>query len=72
MPLEVNPETHPPDDLAIRHNDLTGIVKYAADTTPLVKVCKNEIDLSQEVFNQFFSWTQDNAIRHVIPKDTMN
>ena len=28
----------------------------------LVKVCKNEIDLSQEVVNQFFSWTQDNAM----------
>ena len=28
----------------------------------LVKVCKNEIDLSEEVVNQFFSWTQDNAM----------
>ena len=28
----------------------------------LVKVCKNEIDLSQEVVNQFFRWTQDNAM----------
>ena len=28
----------------------------------LVKVWKNEIDLSQEVINQFFSWTQDNAM----------
>ena len=50
------------NDLAIRDNDLTSIVKYADDTALLVKVCKNEIDLSQEVFNQFFSWTQDNAM----------
>ena len=28
----------------------------------LVKVCKNEIDLSEEVVNQFYSWTQDNAM----------
>ena len=35
-------------------NDLTSIIKYADDTTLLVKVCKNEIDLSQEVVNQFF------------------
>ena len=51
------------NDLAIRDNDLvTSIVKYADDTTLLVKVCKNEIDLSQEVVNQFFRWTQDNAM----------
>ena len=50
------------NDLAIRDNDLTSIVKYADDTTLLVKVCKNEIDLSQEVVNQFFSSTQDNAM----------
>ena len=36
--------------------------KYVDDTTLLVKVCKNEIDLSQEVVNQFFTWTQDNAM----------
>ena len=46
----------------IRDNDLTSIVNYSDDTTPLVKVCKNEIDLSQEVVDQFFSWTQDNAM----------
>ena len=34
------------NDLPIRDNDLTSIVKYAHDTTLLVKVCKNEIDLS--------------------------
>ena len=50
------------NDLAIRDNDLTSIVKYADDTTLLVEVCKNEIDLSQEVVNQFFSSTQDNAM----------
>ena len=51
------------NDLAIRDNDLvTSIVKYADDTTLLVEVCKNEIDLSQEVVNQFFSWTQDNVM----------
>ena len=51
------------NDLAIRDNDLTSIVKYADGTTLLVKVCKNEIDLSsQEVVNQFFSWTQGNAM----------
>ena len=51
------------NDLAIRDNDLvTCIVKYADDTTLLVEVCKNEIDLSQEVVNQFFSWTQDNVM----------
>ena len=43
------------NDLAIRDNELTNIVKYADDSTLLVKVCKNEIDLSQEVVNQFFS-----------------
>ena len=43
------------NDLAIGENDLTGIVKYADDTTLLVKVRKNGIDLSQEVVNQFFS-----------------
>ena len=37
------------NDLAIRDNDLTSIIKYADDTTLLVKVCKNEIVLSQEV-----------------------
>ena len=42
------------NDLAIRDNDLTSIVKYANDTTLLVKVCKNEIHLSHEVVNQFF------------------
>ena len=48
------------NNLAIsQDNDLTSIVKYADDTTLLVKVCKNGIDLSQEVVNQFFSWTQD-------------
>ena len=41
------------NDLTIRDNDLTSIVKYADDTTLLVKVLKNEIDLSQEVVNQF-------------------
>ena len=50
------------NDLAIRDNDLTSIVTYADDTTLLVKVCKNEIDLSQKVVNQFFNWTQDNAL----------
>ena len=51
------------NDLAIRDNDLvTSIVKYADDTTLLVEVCKNEIDLSQEFVNQFFSWTQDNVM----------
>ena len=51
------------NDLAIRDNDLTSIVKYADGTTLLVKVCKNEIDLSsQEVVNQFFSSTQNNAM----------
>ena len=50
------------NNLAIRDNDLTSIVEYADDTTLLVKVCKNEIDLSQELVNQFFSWTQDNAM----------
>ena len=48
--------------LAIRDNELTSIVKYADDSTLLVKVCKNEVDLSQEVVNQFFSWTHDNAM----------
>ena len=27
-----------------------------------VKVCTNEIDPSREVVNQFFSWTQNNAM----------
>ena len=43
----------------------------ADDTTSLVKVCKNETDLSQEVVNQFFSWTRDNAIA-CNPKKVMN
>ena len=50
------------NDLAIRDNNLTSIVKYANDTTLLVKVCKNEIDLSHEVVNHFLSWTQDNSM----------
>ena len=50
------------NDLAIRDSYLTSIVKYADDTTSLVKVCKNETDLSQAVVNQFFTWTQDNAM----------
>ena len=50
------------NDLAIRDNDLSSIVKYADDTTLQVKVCKNEIDLSREIVNQFFIWTQDNAM----------
>ena len=48
--------------LAIRDCDLTSIVKYADETTLLVKVNENETDLSQEVVNQFFSWTEDNAM----------
>ena len=50
--------------LVIRDCDLynTSIVKYADETTLLVKVNENETDLSQEVVNQFFSWTQDNAM----------
>ena len=51
-----------PHLLVIRANDLTSIANSAEDTTPLVKVSKNEIDLSQEVVNQFFSRTQDNAM----------
>ena len=43
-------------------NNLTSIVKYADDTTLHIKVCKNEINLSREVVNQFFSWTQNNAM----------
>ena len=50
------------NDLAIRDNDLTIIIKYADDTTLLVKVLNTEMDLSQEDVNQFFSWTQDNAM----------
>ena len=46
------------NDLAIRDKDLTSI----DGTTLLVKVCKNELDLSQEVVHQFFSRTQDNAM----------
>ena len=47
------------NDLAIRDNGLTSIVKYVDNTTLQVKVCKNEIDLSQEVVN-------------IIPKNAMN
>ena len=43
------------NDLTVRDNDLASIVRYADDTTLLVKACKSEIDLSQEVINQFFS-----------------
>ena len=50
------------NDLAIRDNELTSIVKYVDDTTLLVEVFNNKIDLCQEVVNQFFSWTQDNAM----------
>ena len=39
------------NDLAIRDDDLTSIVKYADDTTMQVKVYKDEIDLSHEVVN---------------------
>ena len=54
------------NDLAIRDNDLTSIVKYADDTTLLVKVCKNEIvlkrlSISFSVGPKIMSW-------HVIPK----
>ena len=38
------------------------MVKYADETTLLVKVNENETDLSQEFVNQFFSWPQDNAM----------
>ena len=48
--------------MAIRDYDVTSIVKYADETTLLVKVNENETDLSQEVVNQFFSWPQDNAM----------
>ena len=60
------------NDLAIGDNDLTGIVKYADDTTLLVKVRKNGIDLSQEVVNQFFSRTQDNSMACKGLKNAMN
>ena len=43
-------------------NNPTSIVKYADDTTLQVKVCTNYIDRSREVVNQFFSWTQNNAM----------
>ena len=49
-------------DLSIRDNDLTSILKYTDDTTLQVKVCTNEIDPSREVVNQFFNWTQNNAM----------
>ena len=42
--------------MAIWDNDLISIVKYADNTTLLIKACKNEIDLSQEVVNHFFRW----------------
>ena len=48
--------------LVIRDCDLTSIVKYADETTLLVKVNENEVDFSQEVVNQFFSGTQDSAV----------
>ena len=55
-----------------RDNDLvTSIVKYADDTILLVKVCINEIDPSQEVVNQFFSWLKIMPW-HVITKNAMN
>ena len=63
------------NDLAIGDNDLTGIVKYADDTTLLVKARKNGIDLSQEVVNQFFSRTQapqDNSMACKGLKNAMN
>ena len=44
----------------------------ADDTTLLVKVCKNETDLSQEVVNQFFSVGRKIMPWHVIPKNAMN
>ena len=50
------------NDLSIMDDDLTSIFKYADDTTMQVKVCKDEIDLTLEVVNQFSRWTQDNAI----------
>ena len=50
------------NDLAIRDDDLTSIVKYADETTMQAKVCKDKIDLSHEVVNQFSRWTQDNTM----------
>ena len=35
------------NDLAIRDNELTSIVKYADDTTLPVKVCKNELKINR-------------------------
>lgn len=58
--------------LAMRDNDLTSILKYADDTTLQVKVCKNEIALSREVFNQFFSWTQNNTMACNLKKNVTN
>ena len=62
------------NDLAIRDNDLISIVKYAEDTTLLVKVCKNEIDLSQEVVISFSVGPKiiDNAMEWNPKKNVMN
>ena len=37
-------------------------------TLPASQSIKNEINLSQEVINQFFSWTQDNAMACYLQK----
>ena len=39
------------DDLDINENELTSIIKFAEDTTFLVKVCKAEADLSDDVIS---------------------
>lgn len=48
------------NDLEIRENEDTSIVKYADDTTLLVKLCKDRPDLSENVLKQYFEWSEDN------------
>ena len=52
----------------------TATLKYADDTTLLVKVCKNEIDLSQEVVISFSVGPKiiDNAMAWNPKKNVMN
>jgi len=48
------------NDLDINENELTFMIKFADDTTLLVKVCKAKADLSDDVIIHFFKWSRDN------------
>ena len=49
-------------DLEIEKNELNHLVKYANDTTILVKVCKSNKQCSKDIVDQNFPWSTINQM----------